>query len=773
MAAERAVTNRSAVWRSPLLGICKLAEPNETVGMRFLTNPLPWRLALLFLVPVAGAIHSRAAEPESADLRYFRELVETRNYSLGQPVSPKMTPDGQAVIFLRGGARDPVLRLYEFTIADAKLREILTPEKLLQGGEEKLTAEERSRRERERQSLRGFTSFQLSDDGSKLLVALSSKLYVITRADSRVTELPGRSWIDPHFSPDGRAVAAVSGGELHVIDLETKADLAVTSGGTETIQHGVAEFVAQEEMHRHEGFWWSPDSQWIAYQETDNTGVETRFIADPLHPETPPARNFYPRAGTNNAKVRLGVVARSGGATRWVEWDREKFSYLARVVWKEAAAPLCLLVQDRAQQEEILLAVDSTSGATRELLREKDAAWLNLDPKAMPVWLKNGRQFLWTTERNGSWQVELHSAKGELVHAITPPDFNLEEFVDLNQTDRSIVVAGGPDSRERHLFRFALETKAEPQQLTHESGRHDGVFGEAKEQFLHRFDLLDGRAGWEVLRTSYGGKLGALPSVAERPSSLPKVELTRTDGPRVMDAAIVRPRAFDKRKHYPVILDVYAGPGHKQVLAQPDRYMIDQWMADRGYIVVAIDGRGTPGHGREWERAIRGNLIDVALVDQIAGLQSLAKHEPAMDLKRVGVVGWSFGGYFSVMAAIRRPDIFRCGVVGAPVVTWENYDTHYTERYLGLWSENAESFRVSNVLTYVAESRQPLLIIHGLTDDNVYSQHSMQLCDALFNAGKAFNFLPLLGTHMVSDPLLRLRRQTRIVDFFDGVLKSK
>ena len=718
------------------------------------------------------SISARGVEPESDDLRYFRELVETRNYSLGQPVSPKITPDGKAVVFLRGGARDPVLRLYEFTIAGAKLREILTPERLLQGAEEKLTAEERSRRERERQSLRGFTSFQLSQDGSQLLVALSIKLYVIARADSRVTELPGGNWIDPHFSPDGRMVAAVTGGELHVIDLETLLDVALTSGATETVQHGVAEFVAQEEMNRHEGFWWSPDSESIAYQETDNSGVENRFIADPLHPETPPAKNFYPRAGTDNAKVRLGIVARAGGATRWVEWDREKYPYLARVVWKEATAPLCLLVQNRAQQEELLLAADPTSGATRELLREKDATWLNLDHKPMPVWRKDGREFLWTTERNGMWQVELHSADGALVRAITPVDFNLDEFIDLNEADRFIIVAGGPDPRERHLFRFALETNAEPQRLTRESGRHDAIFGEAKEQFLHRFDLLDGHAGWELLRSSDGGKIGALPSVAERPSSLPKVERARTNGPRAMDAAIVRPRNFGKDKHYPVILDVYAGPRSKQVIAQPDRYMIDQWMADRGYIVVVIDGRGTPGHGRDWERAIHGNLIEIALTDQIAGLQALAKHEPAMDLKRVGVVGWSFGGYFSAMATIRRPDIFRCGVVGAPVVTWENYDTHYTERYLGLPSENEKGYRASSVLTYTADLRQPLLLIHGLTDDNVYVQHSMQLCDALFNAGKTFNFLPLLGTHMVSEPMLRLRRQARIMEFFDAYLKK-
>jgi dipeptidyl-peptidase-4 len=287
------------------------------------------RSTLVALLGVAvGTVSIFGAEPESADLRYFRELVETRNYSLGQPVSPQLTPDGKAVLFLRGGARDPVLRLYEFTVADGVLREILTPDKLLQGGQEKLSPEEKSRRERERQSLRGFTSFELSKDGSKILVVLSSKLYVIARTDGAVTELPGKNWIDPHFSPDGQAVAAVSAGELHVIDLETKSDLAVTSGATETLQHGTAEFIAQEEMDRHEGFWWSPDSQSIAYQETDNSGVESRFIADPLNPETAPAKNFYPRAGTQNAKVRLGIVARTGES--FGKKARRRFAFWCR-----------------------------------------------------------------------------------------------------------------------------------------------------------------------------------------------------------------------------------------------------------------------------------------------------------------------------------------------------------------------------------------------------------------------------------------------------------
>jgi len=727
--------------------------------------------SLLFLQ--TSLLDLRAAEAEPSDLRYFRELVETRNYTLGQPVSPKLTPDGRSVIFLRSGPRDPVLRLYEFTIADGALREILTPEKLLQGAEEKLSAEEKSRRERARQSLRGFTSFELSKDASKVLVALGGRLYLINRADSAVTELPGRDWIDPKFSPDGKFVAAVSGRELHVIDLEQKSERAITSGATETIEHGVAEFVAQEEMDRREGYWWSPDSKSLAYQETDNSGVETRFIVDPLHPEAAPARNFYPRAGTPNAKVRLGIIARDGGTTRWVEWDREKYPYLARVVWKEAAAPLCVLIQNRAQQEQLLLAVDPQTGTTRELLREIDAAWLELDPKPMPVWMKDGSAFLWTTEQRGGWQLELRRADGSLQREITAPAFGLDQLIDLDDAARSVVVAGGADPRERHLFQLSLDREEEPRRLTSEAGRHDAVFGESKEQFVHKFQLLDGRSGWEVMPLSGGSVVHALPSMAERPSALPALELTRTEGARAFDAAVIRPRDFRKNGRYPVILDVYAGPSSKQVIAQPDRYMIDQWMADRGYIVVVLDGRGTPGHGREWARAVRDDLISVALEDQITGLRSLAKRYPQLDLTRVGVVGWSFGGYFSAIAAMRHPEIFRAGVVGAPVVTWENYDTHYTERYLGLPQENPEAYRVSNVLTYAKDLKRPLLLIHGMTDDNVYFQHAAQLADTLFQLGKPFDFLPLLGTHMVSDPVLRLRRQTRIMEFFDAELQPR
>ena len=288
---------------------------------------------------------------------------------------------------------------------------------------------------------------------------------------------------------------------------------------------------------------------------------------------------------------------------------------------------------------------------------------------------------------------------------------------------------------------------------------------------LFTFDLFDGRFGVDVLTTD-GKALGQLKVTAETPPHLPTTELTQAKSVPLFDAAITRPRSFQDGKKYPVILQVYAGPTAKTVNAIIRGYLPDQWMADQGFIVVRVDGRGTPWKGRDWERVIKGNFIDIALNDQVAGLQALAAQYPEIDLSRVGVTGWSFGGYFSAMAAIRRPDIFCAGVAGAPVVTWENYDTHYTERYLGTPQANPEAYRVSNVTTYATELRRPLLLIHGLTDDNVYFQHTLQLADALFMAGKSYELLPQLGTHMIADPRVKLRQQQRIIEFFNLNLKG-
>jgi dipeptidyl-peptidase-4 len=259
--------------------------------------------------------------------------------------------------------------------------------------------------------------------------------------------------------------------------------------------------------------------------------------------------------------------------------------------------------------------------------------------------------------------------------------------------------------------------------------------------------------------------------VGENPPFVPRVEIARVGPGAGFYTAVVRPLQFQASKRYPVIVDVYGGPHHKQVTAGMGRWLMDQWLADQGFLVVAVDGRGTPGRGRNWERAISKRFGSVPLEDQVAGLRALGKKHPPMDLDRVGITGWSFGGYMAALAVLKRPDVFKAAVAGAPVVDWLDYDTHYTERYLGLPQTDAAAYKEGSLLTYAGKLERPLLLVHGTADDNVYFRHSLKLVDALFRAGKDFEILPLSGlTHMVPDPVVTQRLRTRIANFFKKYL---
>jgi dipeptidyl-peptidase-4 len=267
-----------------------------------------------------------------------------------------------------------------------------------------------------------------------------------------------------------------------------------------------------------------------------------------------------------------------------------------------------------------------------------------------------------------------------------------------------------------------------------------------------------------------GKRLALLPSYADLPPAIPHVQFT-TAGALDLDAAVLRPAGFKPGRKYPVVLSVYAGPTLKVVEDAPRHYLTDQCLADHGFIVVSLDGRGTPGRDHAFERATKFNLIDLPLQDQVDGLKALGKKFPEMDMTRVGVTGWSFGGYFTAMATIRRPDVFKAGVAGAPVVNFEDYDTAYTERYLGTPQAHPEAYKVSNVLTYADQLARPLLIIHGLTDDNVYFQNSVKLTQALLEAGKPYNLLLLPGTHLLTDPKLSARVAEARVAFLQAQLR--
>ena len=707
-----------------------------------------------------------------ADPAFLEQYAATRRFSAGWPGAFRVVPDGSAVLFLRSQPRSFVQDLYEFDAATGQERRLLTAEQILQGAEEHLSPEEKARRERMRVSARGIASYQVSKDGTRILVPLSGRLFVIERATGVVTELEGEAGypIDPRMSPDGRFVSCVRDGDVYLSEIASRSERRLTTGATTTVSHGTAEFVAQEEMDRREGYWWSPDSTRLVVQATDTMGMESMHIMDAMHPERPPQSWAYPRPGKANAFVSLNLISRDGGAETSIHWDAQRYPYLASVHWEDAS-PLTILVQNREQTEEVLLQVDVDTGSTSPLLVEKDDTWINLDPP-MPQWLADGSAFLWTTERDGAPVLELRSHDGSLIRPLTKSTFGLNGFVHLDDEAKTVYVAGGYDPTQTQVYRVPLDGgPGDPERLTTEPGTHSFGFGKGHKVFVHSASTLAGKRS-VVIRHVDGRSLGSPRSVAEEPPFVPTLELlTVRAEANTFHSAVVRPRNFESSRRYPVIVSVYGGPSSQTVRAAPLSYLLDQWIADHGFIVVSIDGRGTPSRGRIWERAIKGNVIDVPLADQVAGLQALGRKYPELDLNRVGIYGWSFGGYFAAMAVMRRPDVFDVGVAGAPVCDWLDYDTHYTERYMGMPDQNPDGYKAASVLTYCKDLQRPLLIVHGTADDNVYFMHTLKMSHELFRAGRPHELLALSDfTHMVADPVVTRRLYERIVGFLSSHL---
>lgn len=726
------------------------------------------RIVFALFIPIlliSGWLFAADATP-IMNVEFLKQYAATHRFSLGKPGSIKFA--GDRVLFLRSGPRSVVQDLYEFDPSTGQERVILTADQILAGKEEKLTAEELARRERTRSGARGIASFILSDDERTIFVPLSGRLFNIDRQTLKIDEIKPEGNnafpIDPQLSRDASKLACVRDNNLFVIDLATNKQTQLTSDGGGSISNGLAEFVAQEEMGRFNGFWFSPDGSKIAYQRNDTSALEQFYIADPSNSAKAPQSWPYPRAGKANAIVTLGIVSTNGGDTTWVKWDREKYPYLATVKWAKNA-PLTILVQNRRQTEEVLLSVDDKTGDTSPLLTETDSAWLNL-AQSCPKWLDDGSGFLWMTERGGAWQLELHDRSGKLIKTLTKAELGLRDVIDVDQSNGFVYVGASDDQTQSHVVRVLLKPGTpNVEALTSGAGHFGAVFSKDHSKFVLSSAKPTSGSAWEV-RSIDGRTLGALKSVAEEPNLVPKFELARV-GEKQFNAAIVRPRAFDPAKKYPVIVSVYGGPHGIVVSSARDSYLDEQWLADQGFIIVKIDGRGTPGRGREWERVTSKNFIDKPLEDQIDALSELGKSHPELDLSRVGITGWSFGGYFTCMATMRRPDVFKCGVAGAPVADFADYDTYYTERYLGLPSENSEGYQACNVLTWAKDLSVPLLLIHGTADDNVYFMHSLKICDALTRAGKSFEFLPLTGfTHAVRDPDIIISTHKRTIEFF-------
>ena len=710
-------------------------------------------------------------------------LVRTRGWSLGQPEQPRATRDG-AVLFLRAGPQDPDCSLYELDLASGVTRRLLSPEALAGGTRDSVSREEAARRERMRIAGGGFTAFELTADEQHVLVALNGRIALLSRlacrrgaADAvRLLAEPRKHEpiLDPKLAPDARHVSFVRGSELHVLELGSGREWAVTSGGEASCRTAWRSS-SRRRRWRDSAASGGPRTVGVCWSRRRICGMSSACTS-PIPQTRRRSRRSVATQGRDGRTPSSGSASCRSTEARGPRscGTPSVILYLAHVQWA-AGAPPTIQVQTRDQRVLKLLEVDPDSGKTTELLEVADEAWVNLHSESRHpgyLWLPSGSGFLWTRELDEGWVLELHARDGTRLRRLCGPQLGLLKLWGLDEAGGwAVVEAGVPP--ERRLYRVSLSSEGASELLPEApAGIHSAAFFGAQRLLVHVQASVGSMPRTFVWSLAADGaarhKLGELPATAEPlpDDMLADVEYV-TLGPRGASAALVRPAGFDPDQRYPVLLSVYGGPHVNKVLHSRGSLLQESWLATQGFAVACVDGRGSWGRGRVWERPLAGRLGSVPLEEQVEGLAELGRRFPFLDLDRVGIFGWSFGGYLAALAVLKRPDLFCAAVAGAPVSDWAEYDTHYTERYLGLPQECPEAYGEEGLLAHAAALRRPLLLVHGTADDNVYFSHSLRLADALVRAGRSFELAPLAGqTHRVHDVELFRRQWERIAEFF-------
>lgn len=684
-----------------------------------------------------------------------RQAARTISFTLGAPRSFQVSPDGQTVVFLRSrGGTDPGTCLWALDVATGTERLVADPA-ALGPAEAADDPVEKARRERVRERAGGIVAFATDASFTIAAFTLAGTVYVadLTGGDGvRSLRTTGPA-ADPRPDPAGHLVAYVTAGALRVHDLATGADRAVADpAAAEGISFGLAEFIAAEEMDRSRGYWWAPDSSAILTARVDETPVQFWHIADPAHPEVAPRAVRYPSAGTANADVSVFVAALDGQLTQ-VRWDRAALPYLVTAEWSGngTGQPL-LVVASRDQKDMRILSADPATGQTTQVRADSDPCWVDI-VTGVPATTAGGA-IVWTADLGGAKRLIAGSAAEHAAgnaRVLTPDSINVRSVLSVD-AETVLFHAYGEDPASLSLWTAG---PAGLQQVGPAEGLSSGLLAGGT-LVMSTATLAEPGTTVTVLRPGPDGAFApaaAVGSLAETPSlPLPTPRLTWSAGLSRVRTAILLPSWHEPGSGtLPVLCDPYGGPHGRRVVATAGAYLAPQWFAEQGFAVVIADGRGTPGRGPAWDRAVFGDLAQPVLEDQVEALESAAAECPDLDLTRVGIRGWSFGGYLSALAVLRRPDVFHAAIAGAPPTDWRLYDTCYTERYLGHPDEQPEVYARSSLLADAPGLSRPLLLIHGLADDNVAVAHTLRLSSALLAAGRPHSVLPLSGvTHMAS-----------------------
>jgi dipeptidyl-peptidase-4 len=659
--------------------------------------------------------------------------TRSRGFRLGQPRDFAIAPDGRRVMFLRAAARDdPTTCLWEWDVANGQERLVADPRVIAPQADEELSDAERALRQRTRQYSTGIVSFATDEPMRRAVFVLGGVPWVLdlSTGDTIALSTPP-SAMEARLDPTGARVAYVVDGALRVVDVNGDNDHAIAEPEHDDVTYGLAEHVAAESMYRYQGYWWSPDGASLAVARVDTAQVQRWYLADPTNPATAPTPVAYPAAGTPNAEVSLWLYGLDGGEPTPVRWPGVEFEYLVSVRWSSQA--LHLVVQSRDQRTVRVLEADPATGTTSVLREEHDDAWVEV-VHGVPALTKSGA-LLWISASEDTWRLCVDG------QPVTAAGLQVSEVSDVDGD--TVLFAASDDPTEQHLWTWSAADGV--RRVTDAPGVYSG-------RRAGGTTVVNARslefAGQRTSVSSEHAEAAEIVSHAEVPA-LHIQPILHQFGERELRTAVLFPAGHVAGQRLPVLLDPYSGPHARTVLKTREVFATSQWFADQGFAVLVTDGRGTPGRGLAFEQAILGDKLAPVLEDQIDALRAAARQYPDLDLDRVAIRGSSYGGYLAAAAVLRRPDVFHAAVALASVTDPKMYDAHWMERYLGHPDEQPDNYARNSLIPDAPNLRRPLLLVHGLADDNVVVANTLRLSQALLAAGRDHRILPLTGaTHM-------------------------
>ncbi len=699
----------------------------------------------------------------------------------------KFSPQGERLSFLRPKTENyEILDLWEYDLTTGQPRLLVDSNSL---PEAELSEEEKARRERLRITRKGIVEYFWSNLGQKIIFPSPEGLYLYdfqaAKPEPVLITKKKKSILDVKFSPTDRFVSYIREQNLILQDLTSKKEYPVTTEGRGTVSYGVAEFVAQEEMDRFTGYWWSKDEKYIAYTQVDEGPVKVvdRYEIDSN--KIAVRKERYPETGTANAIVKLAVmkvedVIQSKLSPQWIPLGRKQDIYLAHATWN-SQHQFVYQIQSRDQKKLEIFSYDPRTKKNILLMTEKDDHWVNLNDD----WrmLKKSPRMIWASERTGYKHLYLYQNDGKLIRPITHGQWSVDNLIGVDELSGWVYFTSGYQTPlMQQLYRIRLDETSEPDQLTKEEGWHQIKMSEKTDFFVDYFSspmhpqqvFLHRASGERVSTLSSNEVIEGHPLYPYKEQMIwPEFgSFTGPSGDRLY-YRIYKPKDFDPSRKYPLIVHGYGGP-HSQVVNQSwggKNAFFAQILLSKGFLVASFDNRGSPRRGKKFEDALYHSMGQVEVEDQVAGVHHLISLG-GIDEKRVGFYGWSYGGYLALNLILKASDLFRSAVAVAPVTDFSLYDTHYTERYLGKPQDEPEVYKRANTLSYVSQLKGRLLVIHGMADDNVLFTNSTLLFKNLQQAGKLYESVTYPGSkHGITGKENQTHVYSTILDFFERSLK--